>query len=304
MSIKIDIISGFLGAGKTTFLNKIIPHMKGRTVLIENEFGDVGVDGDLITGDLPVKEIYAGCICCNLTISFRDAIQSLIEQYKPDRIIIEPSGVGRLTDIIKACKGINIVLHQDLNIHHLITIVDVSAFHDYKEDFGTFYLDQIQNSNIILLSHLTNMDEKEIQQVISDIRNENTKAIIFQEDWYTYEGREIKEFLDSVEIGEDDVDSSKGTTLPAGRVFSSCSLLNPRVFTEEEIEKVMELLKSRSYGHVLRGKGILSLDIGKRIHFDFTPQGHSWEYVQASKEPKVTMIGCELEKEKLVKLFQ
>ena len=101
--MEIQIVSGFLGAGKTTFLNKYLPLLGGNTVVIENEFGDVGLDGELIQGDLPVKELYAGCICCSLALDFQKGIKELAEQFHPDRIVIEPSGVGRLTDVVKAC---------------------------------------------------------------------------------------------------------------------------------------------------------------------------------------------------------
>ena len=100
----IEIISGFLGAGKTTFLNQYLPLLSGKTAVIENEFGDVGLDGDLIREKVPVRELYAGCICCTLAIDFRQSIREIAETYQPDRIVIEPSGIGKLSDVIKACE--------------------------------------------------------------------------------------------------------------------------------------------------------------------------------------------------------
>ena len=102
--MEIQIVTGFLGAGKTTFLNKYLPLLSGKTVVIENEFGEIGIDGDRIQEDIPVREIFAGCICCSLAMDFRKGIKEIAENFYPDRILIEPSGVGRLTDIVKACQ--------------------------------------------------------------------------------------------------------------------------------------------------------------------------------------------------------
>ena len=102
----IEIVSGFLGAGKTTFLKQYLPLLTGKTVVIENEYGEIGLDGDLIQSDIPVKELYAGCICCSLAVDFRNGIREIVRQYQPDRIVIEPSGVGKLSDIVKVCEKV------------------------------------------------------------------------------------------------------------------------------------------------------------------------------------------------------
>ena len=128
--MEVQIVSGFLGAGKTTFLNKYLPLLKGKTVVIENEFGDVGLDGELIQGDIPVKELYAGCICCSLALDFQKGIKELTEQFHPDRIVIEPSGVGRLTDVVKACDRAREKEGIDLRITKLIVISDITEFED------------------------------------------------------------------------------------------------------------------------------------------------------------------------------
>ena len=134
--MEIQVISGFLGAGKTTFLNQYLPVLKGKTVVIENEFGDVGLDGELIQEDVPVREIYAGCICCSLALDFRKGIKELKEQFSPDQLVIEPSGVGRLSDIVQACNKAREKEGIDLTITKLITIVDIKSFEEYREDFG------------------------------------------------------------------------------------------------------------------------------------------------------------------------
>lgn len=302
MSIDISIISGFLGAGKTTFLKKIIPGMEGKTALIENEFGDIGIDGDLISDNLPIREIYAGCICCSLVQDFKKSIEELVMQYRPDRILIEPSGVGNLSDVVRACKKISENPQLDIRINQLITIVDASAFEDYLEIFGEFYLDQIQNAHIIFLSHLDKTEDKEIEKVISKIRLNNEKAFILKENWYSYNGEQIIEILNTIKSCETNLEG-KALSVPANKVFGTLSLASPKVFSEEELDNMLVSLKDKEYGFVLRAKGILELNTRQFVYFDFTPHHYHWEYTEECKETKVAVIGSNLEKEKILKCF-
>lgn len=302
MSININIISGFLGAGKTTFLKKIIPNIKGKIVLIENEFGDIGIDGDLLNDKLPVREIYAGCICCSVVQDLKKAIEELVLEYKPDHIFIEPSGVGSLSDIVKACKGIAKNSDIYLNINQLITIVDVSSFNDYLEDFGGFYLDQIQNANIILLSHFDEIEKEKSEKIISEIRLNNKSAFILDEEWYSYNGEKIIEILNTIRNCEVDF-KEKRLLLPADKVFSTVSTSNPRIFLEKEIDKMLASLNNKENGFILRAKGILELYNNKFIHFDFTPHHYNWGYIEECKEVKVAVIGSNLKKQNILKLF-
>ena len=132
----IQIISGFLGAGKTTFINKYISGNKDKTVIIENEFGKIGLDKKLIEGNIPVREINSGCICCSLVADFRESIRKIINDFSPDRIIIEPSGVAQLSDILKVCNFFN--REYGIEISDKIVIVDIESFEDCLEDFGNF----------------------------------------------------------------------------------------------------------------------------------------------------------------------
>lgn len=302
MSININIVSGFLGAGKTTFLKKIIPNMEGKIVLIENEFGDVGIDGDLFNDKLPVREIYAGCICCSVVHDLKKAIEELVLEYNPDHIFIEPSGVGSLSDIVKACSRISENSNFDININQLITIVDVSGFEDYLESFGEFYLDQIQNANIIFLSHFDEIDKKEIEEIISKIRYNSPNTFILNEEWYSYDGEKIIEILNTVKSCE--IDSKKKfTSTPAHKVFGSVSVSNPKIFSEKEIDEMLASLNNTEYGFILRAKGILEMDNNKFIHFDFTPWHYNWEYIKESKKAKVAVIGSDLKNQKILEWF-
>ncbi|AKL95702.1 cobalamin (vitamin B12) biosynthesis protein CobW [Clostridium aceticum] len=303
MSTKISIISGFLGAGKTTFLRKVIPNMEGKTVLIENEFGNVGIDGDLMEGQLPIKEIYAGCICCSVVQDFKKAIEELTLEYRPDHILIEPSGVGSLSDIVKVCSKLSEKPSMGISVHQLITIVDVSAFDDYLESFGAFYLDQIRNAHIIFLSHFDKLDHEEVEKVISQIRLNNPTAFILKEDWYGYDGEKIIEILNTVENCSVDP-KEKSLLSPASRMFGTFSIVSPRVFSEEELNNLLIALKNKEYGGILRAKGILELDSKRFVHFDFTPHHHYWKYLENTKQTKVAVIGSNLNKEKIAEEFQ
>ncbi|AOY77501.1 CobW family GTP-binding protein [Clostridium formicaceticum] len=303
MSTKISIISGFLGAGKTTFLKKIIPNMEGKTALIENEFGNVGIDGDLMDDQLPIKEIYAGCICCSVVQDFKKAIEALALEYRPDHILIEPSGVGSLSDIVKVCSKLSEKPHMGISIHQLITIVDVSAFDDYLESFGAFYLDQIRNAHIIFLSHFDKLNHEEVEKIISKIRLNNPTAFILKEDWYGYDGEKIIEILNTVENCSVDP-KEKSILSPASRMFATFSIVSPRVFSEDELNSLLISLKNKEYGSILRAKGILELDSKRFVHFDFTPHHYHWKYLEENKQTKVAVIGSNLNKEKIAEGFQ
>lgn len=302
MSINVNIISGFLGVGKTTFLKKIIPNIKGKIALIENEFGDIGIDGDLLDDKLPIREIYAGCICCSLVQDFKKSIEELVLQYGPDYIFIEPSGVGNLSDIVKVCKKISENSDLDIRINHLITIVDVSAFDDDLDDFGKFYLDQIKNAQIIFLSHLDKIDDEEVEKVVCKIKLNNEKAFIIRDEWYSYDGEKIIQILNAVESCEVNL-KDKSILAPADKVFSTLSVANPRVFSEKELDEMLASLKNKKYGFILRAKGILELDTKQFVYFDFTPHHYHWEYVEENKGTKIAVIGSQLKKQKILEVL-
>lgn len=303
MNTYINIISGFLGAGKTTFLKKVIPNIEGKIALIENEFGDVSVDGDLIEGKLPIKEIYAGCICCSLVGDFKKAIEEIVSEHKPNHIFIEPSGVGSLSDIIKVCKTTIETMDYDIRLNHLVTIVDASCFEEYIENFGGFYLEQIQNAHIIFLSHLDEVDNQEKEKVISKIRLNNRAAIIVEEQWYEKDGKEIISIVDSIKNCEGTV-KERNLLTPANKTFSSVSTTKVKQFSEKELNKVLEGLKNKELGFILRAKGIIKLDDERCVNFNFTPHHYSLELLEGQRQTKVAVIGSEINKERILELFE
>ncbi len=302
MGTNINIISGFLGCGKTTFLNKVIPNMQGSNALIENEFGNIGIDGDLIQHSLPIKEIYSGCICCTVTENFKKALEELVLGYKPDNIFIEPSGVGSLSDILKVCNKVSLNSALNIRIKDVITIVDVNSFNDYSENFGSFYLDQIENAQMIFLSHFENLVDSEVEEIIGKISLINPKATIFKEPWISLSGEEIVETINSMESYEIEL-KDRPAFLTANKMFETFSIDKLRAFSEEEIDKILLSLNQQEYGFIVRAKGIVQLSTKKLVYFDYTPHHYNWEYLETVKTTKVTIIGSNLDKKKIVEIF-
>ncbi len=302
MGTNINIVSGFLGCGKTTFLNKVIPNMQGSNALIENEFGNIGIDGDLIQHSLPIKEIYSGCICCTVKENFNKALEELVLDYKPDNIFIEPSGVGSLSDILKVCNRISSNSTLNIKIKDVITIVDVDSFNDYSENFGSFYLDQIENAQMIFLSHFENLVDSEVEEIIEKISLINPKATIFKEPWISLSGEEIVETINSMESYEIEL-KDRTAFLAANKMFQTFSIDKLRAFSEEEIDKILLSLNQQEYGFIVRAKGIVQLSTKKLVYFDYTPHHYHWEYLETVKTTKVTVIGSNLDKKKIVGIF-
>ncbi len=302
MGTNINIVSGFLGCGKTTFLNKVIPNMQGSNALIENEFGNIGIDGDLIQHSLPIKEIYSGCICCTVKENFNKALEELVLEYKPDNIFIEPSGVGSLSDILKVCNRVSSNSTLNIKIKDVITIVDVDSFNDYSENFGSFYLDQIENAQMIFLSHFENLVDSEVEEIIEKISLINPKATIFKEPWISLSGEEIVETINSMESYDIEL-KDRPAFLAANKMFQTFSIDKLRVFSEEEIDKILLSLNQQKYGFIVRAKGIVQLSTKKLVYFDYTPHHYHWEYIESVKTTKVTIIGSNLDKKKIVGIF-
>lgn len=302
MGTNINIISGFLGCGKTTFLNKVIPNMQGSNALIENEFGNIGIDGDLIQHSLPIKEIYSGCICCTVKENFNKALEELVLDYKPDNIFIEPSGVGSLSDILKVCNSVSSNSTLNIKIKDVITIVDVDSFNDYSENFGSFYLDQIENAQMIFFSHFENLVDSEVEDIIEKISLINPKATIFKEPWISLSGEEIVETINSMESYDIEL-KDRPAFLAANKMFETFSIDKLRAFSEEEIDKILLSLNQQEYGFIVRAKGIVQLSTKKLVYFDYTPHHYHWEYLETVKTTKVTVIGSNLDKKKIVGIF-
>ena len=194
----IDIFSGFLGAGKTTLIKKLIKESFAgqKVVLIENEFGEIGIDGGFLKeSGIQINELNAGCICCSLVGDFRAALQQVVEQYHPDRIVIEPSGVGKLSDVTRAVEGV--AEHLDVKLNSFVTVADVNKVKMYMKNFGEFYDDQISHASCIILSRTQTASEEKIAAAVAMLREKNPTATIVTTAWDSLTGEQILKAMSS-----------------------------------------------------------------------------------------------------------
>ncbi len=206
---KIDIFSGFLGAGKTTLIKKLLSESyKGeKLVLIENEFGEIGIDGGFLKDSgVTVNEMNSGCICCSLVGDFSLALEKVINDYVPDRILIEPSGVGKLSDVKKAVES---VLSDSVKLGGLVTVADVNRCKMYVKNFGEFYIDQIESADMIVLSHTQSASERKVEDCVKLLREHNSKAVIVTTPWDSLTGDDIVKAMKSSLSLEEELEALK-----------------------------------------------------------------------------------------------
>ncbi len=202
---KIDIFSGFLGAGKTTLIKKLIKEAYAgeKLVLIENEFGEIGIDGGFLQdAGIEITEMNSGCICCSLVGDFTAALKKVLDEFAPDRVIIEPSGVGKLSDVIRAVKNVD---HSDSVLNCFTTVADVTKCKMYMKNFGEFYNDQIANASAIVLSHTDVAKEAKVEEAIALIKEHNKDAAIVTTPWDTLDGKDILAAMEHEDTLEDAV---------------------------------------------------------------------------------------------------
>ena len=193
---KIDIFSGFLGAGKTTLIKKLIEEaFQGeKLVLIENEFGEIGIDGGFLQeAGINVTEMNSGCICCSLVGDFGKALEQVLETYHPDRVLIEPSGVGKLSDVIAAVQNLDL---EDVKLNSFTTVADASKCKIYSKNFGEFYNNQIEHAGCIILSRSQNLSEEKVVAAVKLLREKNEKAAIIVTPWDQLSGAQILEAME------------------------------------------------------------------------------------------------------------
>ena len=194
---KIDIFSGFLGAGKTTLIKKLIADgFNGeKLVLIENEFGEIGIDGAFLKeAGIEITEMNSGCICCSLVGDFSEALKKVLEQFRPDRILIEPSGVGKLSDVKRAVSG---VLSDDVEINSCIAVVDAKKARVYRKNFGEFYVNQIEAADCVILSRSQDVSEERLQEVLDMVRELNPEATVVAAPWDSLKGEDLVKAIES-----------------------------------------------------------------------------------------------------------
>ena len=188
---KIDIFSGFLGAGKTTLIKKLLKEAYAgeKVVLIENEFGEIGIDGGFLQdAGINITEMNSGCICCSLVGDFSKALAQVLEEYKPDRVIIEPSGVGKLSDVIRAVRGVET---ESAKLNCFTTVVDAGKCKMYMKNFGEFFNDQVEHASTVILSHTDVAKASKVEEAVKLVREHNAEAVIVTTPWTDIDGKEI-----------------------------------------------------------------------------------------------------------------
>ncbi len=202
---KIDIFSGFLGAGKTTLIKKLIKEAYAgeQLVLIENEFGEIGIDGGFLQdAGIRINEMNSGCICCSLVGDFSRALAKVLEEYHPDRVLIEPSGVGKLSDVIRAVRSVEAT---DARLNAFVTVVDAAKCRMYGKNFGEFFFDQIENASTVILSHQGSLSAEKMAAAVALVREHNATATLVTTAWDALDGKDILAAMEDADTGADEL---------------------------------------------------------------------------------------------------
>ena len=340
---KIDIFSGFLGAGKTTLIKKLIKEAFAgqQVVLIENEFGEIGIDGGFLKeSGIQINELNAGCICCSLVGDFRTALQQVVEQYHPDRIVIEPSGVGKLSDVTRAVEGV--AEHLDVQLNSFVTVADVNKVKMYMKNFGEFYDDQISHASCILLSRTQTASEEKIAAAVAMLREKNPTATIVTTAWDALTGEQILKAMSTKDdfkaeliamaakaneehAHEDEEEEHEHHhhhdhdddhdehcccghhhhhhDHDADEVFTSWGVETAKKFSKADIEHALTELDTGNYGMILRSKGIVDGGADGWLEFDYVPGEWEVRARGADVGGKLVVIGSKLDEKAIAALF-
>ena len=338
---KIDIFSGFLGAGKTTLIKKLIAeaYTGEQIVLIENEFGEIGIDGGFLQeAGINITEMNSGCICCSLVGDFGKALRQVLETYHPDRILIEPSGVGKLSDVIRAVQDLGI---QEVVLNGFTTVVDAAKAKMYMKNFGEFFNNQVEHASAIILSRTAGMEQKKLDACVALLREKNPTATIVTTPWDELNGKQLlaamerrdtlaaalEELAEEQEHEhhhhhEDDCDCGShehehhhhhGDGCDCGchdhehhhadEVFTSWGRETAHPYEKAELTAALQALDTGDYGQVLRAKGIVAGTDGRWLHFDYVPGEVEVRNGPAGVTGRLCVIGAELKEEALASLF-
>ena len=348
---KIDIYSGFLGAGKTTLIKKMIKEAYAgqKVVLIENEFGEIGIDGGFLQeAGIEITEMNSGCICCSLVGDFGKALEQVIRDYAPDRILIEPSGVGKLSDVEAAVEK---VVSDTVTLGNLVTVADAGKCKMYMKNFGEFYNNQVESAGTIVLSRTGSIAPEKLSAAVALLREKNPNAVIVTTPWDQLTGQQILEAMEQgntllrelvAQHDEDeeehhcchhdhdhedgcchhdhDHDHEDGCCHhhdhdhdhhghhhhhghDADEVFTSWGVETPKTFTEAAVRAALEALDSGAYGMILRAKGIIPIENGQWLHFDFVPGEIDLRHGPAAVTGRLCVIGSKLDEQGVAHLF-
>lgn len=316
---KVDIISGFLGAGKTTFIKQMIDQVFAgqKLVLIENEFGEIGIDGGFLKdAGIEITEMNSGCICCTLVGDFSVALKKVLDEYHPDRVLIEPSGVGKLSDIVRAVEDVK--TDAPIEIEGRITVVDGKKAKMYMKNFGEFYKDQVASASTIVISRTQEMSGDKIEECVALLREENKEAAIITTPWEQLGEESIHRALEHRTGMEDLMEDSHDHHDHHGHhhdhhdhhhhhadeIFTSWGRETAHQYTEGELEQILKALsEGEAYGTVLRAKGIIPVEGGLWKQFDLVPGEYEVREGQPDYTGRLCVIGTDLKEEELAVLF-
>lgn len=300
--IKVDIISGFLGSGKTTLIKKLLKaHENEKVVLIENEFGEIGIDGEIIEREgFEVFEISNGCICCIMQKDFVEMLSRVIEDFKPERIVIEPTGISILSEIIEIISRTEF---KDIcKINSIVTVVDSVNYLEQSEAFGEFFEDQITNAKTLILSKSQFCDDNKIEKIIQSLKILNSEAKILTSNWNELTLDDIGKLLNeekNIEFKE--LFHAKYKPCCENE-FDTFALETRKKYSKQELSCILSELKESIYGSVLRGKGFIK---GTDCFFDFSYTNGEFTINESKIKTsgKICLIGKELNEKRLKKLF-
>jgi G3E family GTPase len=334
---KIDIISGFLGAGKTTLIKKLLDEgfTNEKLVLIENEFGEIGIDGGFLKDSgVQITEMNSGCICCSLVGDFGKALNEVLDLYHPDRIVIEPSGVGKLSDVINAVKG---VISENIILNSYTAVVDVKKCKMYMKNFGEFFNNQVESAKTIILSRTQEVTQDKLESCVALLREHNDKATFVTTNWADIKGSLIVRAMEEKNSFEHELlqevqehshhgheeccvhdnhnhaheeNSIHDTNHDhahhhADEVFTSWGTETVRKYSKEDLTYILERLsEAEDIGFILRAKGIVAGDKGAWFHFDFVPGEYEIREGTADITGRLCVIGSKLRTEAIEKMFK
>ena len=335
---RIDIFSGFLGAGKTTLIRKLIAegYKNEKLVLIENEFGEIAIDGGFLQdAGVQITEMNSGCICCTLVGDFTKALKKVMDEFAPDRILIEPSGVGKLSDVAAAVERV-----EGAHIGAKVTVVDAGKAKMYARNFGEFFNDQVANADLIVMSRTGSVKPEKILEATEILKALNPEAGLITTPWDQLTGAQILEAMDKNGLkhelekmehehhhhhhhDEDECDDPECECHHhhdhddddehehhhhhhhhADEIFQSWGMETPKKFTEDELRGILEKLEDEArFGAVLRAKGIVDSADGQWLYFDYVPGEVDLRRGQAAVTGRFCVIGSNLKETALKELF-
>ena len=291
--MKILLVSGFLGAGKTTFIKEMAKNINLEFVVLENEYADIGVDGNFLDEkNLNVWEMSEGCICCSMKGDFKSSIKRIYSEINPEYLIIEPTGVGMLSSIIENIKEID---DNDIEILSPITLIDITSFNEYLETFNNFFIDNLKNTGKVILTKLENSNHFEIENIKNEILEINNNLEIIATDYRTFPKEWFREILNK-SIDNKIID--KNFSLKTHINLRTFSKENVNLKTMDELGLFLNKLVDGDFGKIYRAKGIVKVD-GYWGKFNLVYKNFEMEPITDAKRTKIVIIGNNLDIENL-----